>query len=96
MKDTLIRIASFILIFTISSFIFSITMSRGNTTMTAEMDDSRLPVVTVLYDGEETNIMHGLNYAADLTKYRGDLSPLGIKRTLDLKVTKYNADVPGL
>ena len=96
MKDTLIRIASFILIFTISSFIFSITMSRGNTTMTAEMDDSRLPVVTVLYDGEETNIMHGLNYAADLTKYRGDLSPLGIKRTLDLKVTKYNADVTGL
>ncbi|MCR5747326.1 MAG: hypothetical protein K6G03_06420 [Lachnospiraceae bacterium] len=71
-------------------------MSRRNTTMTATMKDTELPLVTVLYDGKETNCMHGLKYAADLTKYRGDLSPLGENRTLDIKVTEYNSDVTGI
>ena len=71
-------------------------MSRGNTTMTAEMSPATLPVVYVLYDRKETNAMHGLKFEPDLTKFRGDLSPLGENRTLNIKVDKYDADITSI
>ncbi len=64
--------------------------------MTTEMAPATLPMVYVLYDGNETNAMHGLLYEPDLTKYRGDLSPLGENRTLSIKVDKYAADITGM
>ncbi len=60
MRETLARIASFIFIFLVGIIVFSATMSRGNTTMTTEMAPATLPMVYVLYDGNETNAMHGL------------------------------------
>ena len=64
--------------------------------MTAEMSPATLPVVYVLYDDKETNAMHGLKFEPDLTKFRGDLSPLGENRTLNIKVDKYDADITSI
>lgn len=96
MKDTLARIVSFIGIFIISTFIFSAMMSRGNTTTTMKMGDATLPVVSVLYNGAETNTMYGLTVEPDLTKYRGDLSPLGEGRTLGFIVRPFGQSILGI
>ena len=96
MRDTLARIVSFIGIFIISTFIFSATMSRGNITTTMKMGDATLPVVSVMYNGSETNTMYGLTVQPDLKKYRGDLSPLGEGRTLGIKVKPFGQTVLGI
>ena len=96
MRETLTRIASFIIIFIISAFIFSASMSRGNTTMTTTMGDPTLPVVSVVYNGSETNTMSGLLREPDLTKYRAELSPLGEGRTLGIKVKPYGETITGI
>ncbi len=92
----LIRIASFILIFFISAFFISSRMSRVNTATTLEMSEATLPLVSVLYNGTEANFMHGLTYEPDLTKYRGDLSPMGDDRTINIVVKEMNAAVVGI
>ncbi len=60
------------------------------------MSESTLPLVSVLYNGTETNFMHGLTYEPDLTKYRGDLSPMGDDRTINIVVKEMNAAVVGI
>ncbi len=96
MRDTLARIVSFIGIFIVSAFIFSANMSRGNTTTTTKMGETTLPVVAVMYNGTESNTMYGLVTEPDLTKYRGDLSPLGEGRTLGIKIKRCGADITGI
>ena len=96
MQETLTRIISFIGIFIISAFIFSASMSRGNTTTTTKMGDATLPVVSVMYNGYETNTMYGLVEEPDLTKFRGDLSPLGEGRTLGIKVKPFKERITGI
>ncbi len=96
MKDTLTRIFSFIGIYFVFAFIFSTTMSRGNTTTTTKMGNATLPVVSVMYNGSETNTMYGLMTAPDLTKYRGDLSPLGEGRTLGIKIKPFGETILGI
>ncbi|MBR1523161.1 MAG: hypothetical protein IJ641_01770 [Lachnospiraceae bacterium] len=96
MKETLTRILSFIVIFIISASIFSATMSHGNTTTTAVMRDASLPVVSVMYNGSETNTMHGLVSEPDLKRYRADLSPLGEGRTLGIKVEPFKEKITGI
>lgn len=96
MKEALTRIVSFIVIFVVCTFIFSASMSRGNTAMTTNMQDATLPVVSVVYNGTETNAMHGLKTEPDLAKYRADLSPLGEGRTIGIKVKPYHEAVNGI
>ena len=96
MRETLIRITSFILIFIVAAIIFSATMSSSNTTMTTTMGSATLPVISVVYNGTETNTMHGLKEEPDLSRYRADLSPLGEGRTLGIKVKPYGNDITGL
>ena len=55
-----------------------------------------MPVVSALYNGTETNTMHGLKEEPDLSRYRADLSPLGEGRTLGIKVKPYGNDITGL
>ena len=93
MRDALTRILSFIIIYIIAAFIFSATMSHGNTTTTTVMGEASLPVVAVVYNGAETNSMHGLVTEPDLSKYRADLSPLGEGRTLGIKVKPYKEKI---
>ncbi len=96
MREALTRIVSFICIFIISAVIFSMTMSRGNTTTTTKMGDVTLPVVSVMYNGSETNTMYGLTAEPDLTKYRGALSPLGEGRTLGIKIKPFGESIMGI
>ena len=96
MKEALTRILSFIIIYTVSAFIFSATMSHGNTTTTTVMGEASLPIVSVMYNGAETNSMHGLVEEPDLSKYRADLSPLGEGRTLGIKVKPYKERISGI
>ena len=96
MRETLIRILVFFSVFMIAAAAFSASMSRGNTTMTTKMRDASLPEVAVMYNGTETNTMHGLMTEPDLAKYRADLSPLGEGRTIGIKVKQFDEDVTGI
>lgn len=96
MKEALTRIAVFISIFLIAAIVFSASMSRGNTTMTTSMTDATLPVVSAVYNGTETNAMHGLVVEPDLTKYRADLSPLGEGRTISIKIKSFHEEIEGI
>ncbi|MCR5774532.1 MAG: hypothetical protein K6G42_05560 [Lachnospiraceae bacterium] len=96
MRDALTRVLSFLIIFTVSAFIFSATMSHGNTTTSTVMREASLPLVAVMYNGAETNTMHGLTYEPDLTRYRADLSPLGEGRTLGIRIKRYDQHIGGI
>lgn len=96
MKETLIKIAGFIIVFVTSAFIISNMMNRGNTDLTVEMSAATFPTVSVKEDGINVNMMHGYAQQLNIARARGDLSPLGADRSINITVKKYGMDITGL
>ena len=96
MKETIIKIICFISVFIASAFIISNMMNRGNTDLTFEMADADYPTVTVYKESGDVNVMHGLADKMNVTRFRGDLTPLDSDRSLHIIVNKYGMKITGI
>lgn len=79
--------------FTVSLFVISAIMNRGNTDMTMEMGEASYPLVYVNYEGEHINCLHGYDCDMDVSFMRDTVTPLAQDRKISLYIDKYNSDI---
>ncbi|MBR1875893.1 MAG: hypothetical protein IJ805_02155, partial [Lachnospiraceae bacterium] len=96
MKDILLKIAGFAIIFTVAVFIISTLTNRGSTDMTVEMEGASLPVVSIAMKSGNINKLHGYTADVELSRVRSSFVPLPEGRGLDIHVRKYGAAISNL
>ena len=92
-KKVGIRWAVIVAVFFIALFISNIILNKGTTDMTVEMQEATLPVISVLYNGQNVNYMWGYTSRKDNGTMRDSISPIGDDRTLSFVVNTYNTPV---
>jgi len=96
MKDILLKIAGFVIIFTVAVFIISTLTNRGSTDMTVEMEGASLPVVSIAMKSGNINKLHGYTSDVDLSRVRSSFVPLPEGRRLSFHIRKYGAAISNL
>ena len=79
-----------IVTFTISLFVISSIMNRGNTDMTMAMSEASYPLVYINHEGQYINCLHGYNNEMDVSFMRDTITPLADDRRISLYIDKYN------
>ncbi len=85
-----------IITFTISLFVISAIMNRGNTDMTMEMSEASYPLVYVNHDGQYINCLHGYSNEMDVSFMRDTITPLADDRQISLYIDKYDNDITSI
>lgn len=96
MKKGLIKGIVCFVTFTVSLFVISIVMNRGNTDITMEMSAASYPLVYINYEGEHINCLHGYSDEMDVSFMRDTITPLGEDRKISLYIDKFNSDIASL
>lgn len=96
MKKIWIRWGVIIVVFFLSLVIFSVVLNQGTTDMTIDMQGATLPVISVLIEDQEINLLHGYVDDMDEGTIRDVVTPIGDNRNLDFKVNTYGTDVSRL
>jgi len=89
MKESIFKALAFLASFIISLIVISAYMNRGTTDMTVEMGPATLPVVSVIHEDTEINLLHGMKGNVRPNMIRDTLTPLNEDRSLDIHITKY-------
>lgn len=82
-----------ILIFIVSTIVFSMLTNKVNKDSTTMMAEASLPVVQFVYEDKTINELHGYVQEMDMLSMRDGLMPIGEKRELHLEVMTYGNDV---
>lgn len=82
-----------ILIFLVSTIVFSMLTNKVNKDSTTMMAEASLPVVQFVYEDKTINELHGYVQEMDMLSMRDGLMPIGEKRELHLEVMTYGNDV---
>ena len=85
-----------ILIFLVSTIVFSMLTNKVNKDSTTMMAEASLPVVQFVYEGKTINELHGYVQQMDMLSMRDGLMPIGEKRELQLEVMTYGNQVDHL
>ena len=83
-------------VFIASLFILSAIMNRGNTDMTAVMEEPSFPDIVFVKNGLEYNRMHGYSQDMDIAMMQGTVTPLSDDRLLDIYVRKYGNTIKSI
>lgn len=82
-----------ILIFIVSTIVFSMLTNKVNKDSTTMMAEATLPVVQFVYEDKTINELHGYVQQMDMLSMRDGLMPIGEKRELHLEVMTSGNDV---
>lgn len=96
MKKILIKTAVFLVTFVATLLVAGRIMNRDNNSMTKEMAEPTLPVVTMLNSGISYNELHGIVNEVDVVYQRDTITVLGENRELNFQVNTYGVDVEKL
>lgn len=93
MNRAVLKCITFVAVFLASIIIISKFMNMGNMDMTADMAPASLPVVSVLKDGNEINLMHGYTVRMDDAHVREAITPIGEDRQISVRITTFGQKV---
>ncbi len=96
MKKFLLKTIVFLVTFVAALLVAGKIMNRDNNSMTKEMSDATLPVVTMLGTGADYNELHGLVSNVDVVYQRDTITVLGDNRELDFRVETYGTGIEEL
>lgn len=91
-----IKIISFVIAFAVSLYIFSEILNKGNTDMTAAMEEASLPLVYVQVEDYNINCLHGYVSKMNASSLRDSLTPIDSDRLINLQIDKYGALISGI
>lgn len=89
MKKFLIKSAVFLLTFIIALLVSGKIMNRDNNSMTKEMSEPTLPVITMQSGGVAYNELHGIVSEVNVVYQRDTITVLGTNRELDFQIDTY-------
>lgn len=93
MKKFLLKTIVFLVTFVVALLVAGKIMNRDNNSMTREMPDATLPVVTMLGTDVAYNELHGLVSNVDVVYQRDTITVLGDNRELDFQVKTYGTKI---
>ncbi len=96
MKKFLLKTIVFLITFVVALLMVGKIMNRDNNSMTKEMSDATLPVVTMSGTGVAYNELHGLVSDVDIVYQRDVITVLGENRELEFQVNTYDTKVETL
>ena len=91
-----IKIISFVIVFAASLYIFSEILNKGNTDMTAPMEEASLPLIYIQVEDYNINCLHGYVNEMNASSLRDSLTPINSDRSLNLEIDKYGALISGI
>lgn len=96
MKNTVIRIVVFCVVFLGSLLLFNQISTKGKTEMTAEMNQATLPVLYLQAAEENINCLHGYTDNMDASLLRDSVTPLEGTNTFTVLVKPYGNTVENM
>ena len=96
MKKGIIKLIVFFAIFVLSLVIVSKVMNRGHDNLTMDMAPATLPLVTMEWDGNLYNELHGYTAAMDVAFQRDTVTVLDEGRETGFVIEPYGENVTGI
>jgi hypothetical protein len=97
MRNTIIRLIYAAAVFAAAAFLFEIFLYRGTgSSLTGDMAEASLPVVTMETAGQEVNELYGLVSARDISKNRTVITPIAKDRKISFRITPGSEAVAGI
>ncbi len=96
MKKFLIKTAVFLVTFVATLLVAGKIMNRDNSSMTKEMSEPTLPVVTMFSGELAYNELHGIVSEVDIVYQRDTITVLGENRELNFQVNTYGTELEKL
>lgn len=89
MKRVILRVSVFVLTFVAALMVASKYLNEDHDNLTMEVGDATLPVITMLWQGEPYNPLHGLTSEVDPASFREQITLLGEGRATDFVIRPY-------
>lgn len=96
MKKIILKILSLIAAFLLGIVFMSYYQAAGNNDSTDEMADATLPLIYMVQDGQNLNLMHGYTQAMDAGYMRDAVLPIPEDRCLTLRIECPDAEVENI
>lgn len=96
MKKYIIRWSIVAVTFFVALFVISGIMNKGNTDMTAEMAEASFPVVSIKYQGNYINELHGYDDVMEVNYMRESITPLSEGRGVSIEIDCYDREIAGI
>lgn len=96
MKKFILKTAVFLVTFIVTFFVAGKIMNRDNSSMTREMAEPTLPVVTICNGENYYNELHGIVTEVDMAYQRDTITVLGDNRELKFQVNTYGTEISKL
>lgn len=96
MKKYAVKTGIVLIVFIAALIIISRIMNQGNADMTVEMAEATFPVVTMKYEGNDVNTLHGYATEMETSYMRESITPLMAGRRVTCTVSCYDATVTGI
>jgi len=93
LSKAVLKTVTFIAVFLVSIVIISTFMNMGNTDMTAEMSAASLPVISIVSQETELNLMHGYTVEMDEAQMRHSITPIGEDRLISARIETFGEKV---
>ena len=96
MKRFLIRSAVFVAVFIAAVFVTSRILNKDHNNMTREMAEASLPLLSMVYEGQQYNRLIGYTVPMDPAAQRGSLTILGENRSTGVLVENAGLEPSGI
>ncbi len=93
MKKYIVKWIIIIVVFLTALFTISGIMNKGNTDMTVQMAEASFPVVTMIFNGQPVNELHGYEEAMEVNYMRESITPLEEGRKASIEVDCYGNEI---
>jgi len=96
MKKTIAKGILLLIIFISALYLISDYLNQGNVDMTAPMGPATYPLMYIIMDGHELNMLHGYAEAMDTATMRETLTPLSEGRELTFRLDKFENTIESI
>lgn len=96
MKKYIIRWTIVAVTFFAALFVIGSIMNKGNTDMTVEMAEASFPIVSVKYEGNYINELHGYDDVMEVNYMRESITPLSEGRRISIEIDCYDREIAGI
>ena len=96
MKKVLTKLGVLLLIFILGVIGFSSFMNKETTENKMDMEEASLPVLSMMYEGQEMNRMYGYAQEMQVDFMRDSLTPVGTDKKMTVSILPYDHKIKNL
>lgn len=96
MRKAVIKGVTFGITFFLALIIISFVLNRGNNDLTVEMSEATYPLVSMQYEDEVYNVMHGYKNQMNESFQRSQISVLGEGREVKAQIQTFQQEITGV